>query len=250
MEKQGVTFYRFLSEVRAFLSRLVSDPVNAMPSKFLKDNGFSKKKLVNELIKRGVLTRNEKILTPDKTGEEQVKYSVQYKVKRKDFETKIKRIYIKFFEKNVPEKSHIDECEGAGDGGAVAGDGGASIGGTSSFSVGADTTRGDVGHDVVFGMINRPGYLADRDKKKKKNEVKPENILGKDVKAEGKKPRRVFITEEQLQMLLETGINSVAPDDGQLGPVRPGCMTFRKNNGKLDDSAFKREPGFSVKRLK
>lgn len=247
MEKQGVTFYRFLSEIRAFLSRLVSDPLNAMPSKFLKDNGFSKKKLVNELIKRGVLTRNEKILTPDKTGEEQVKYSVQYKVKRKDFETKIKRIYIKFFEKNVPEKSHIDECEGAGDGGAGDAGGGSGLGGTSEASVGELTQRGDVGFDTVIGMMTRPGYLGDR--KKKKNEPKPENILGKDIK-EGKRPRRVFITEEQLQMLLETDINSVAPDDGQLGPVRPGCMTFRKSNGKLDDSAFKREPGFSVKRLK
>ena len=247
MEKK-VTFYRFLSEVRAFLSRLVTDPVNAMPSKFLKDNDFSKKKLVNELIKRGVLVRNEKILTPDKTGEKDVKYSVQYKIKRKDFETKIKRIYSKFFEKNVPEKSTMNECDGmpAGAGAGDAG-GGSGLGGTSEASVGELTQRGDVGFDTVIGMMTRPGYLGDR--KKKKNEPKPENILGKDIK-EGKRPRRVFITEEQLRMLMETDISSVAPDDGQLGPVRPGCMTFKKKNGKPDNSAFEREPGFSVRRLK
>ena len=49
---------------------------------------------------------------------------------------------------------------------------------------------------------------------------------------------------------METDISSVAPDDGQLGPVRPGCMTFKKKNGKPDNSAFEREPGFSVRRLK
>ena len=36
MEKE-TTFYRFYSEIRGFLSKLISDPIKAEPSKYLKD---------------------------------------------------------------------------------------------------------------------------------------------------------------------------------------------------------------------
>lgn len=135
MEKQEeVTYYRFLSEVKSFLSKLLKEPINAQPSKFLKDKGFNKDKLIKILIKRDILERNEKILTPDKTGEKNVKYCVTYKVKRKDFERKIQKIHIQYFEKNVPEKKEeLSEC-----------DCGACMGGgaTTTGSVGAGTTNG------------------------------------------------------------------------------------------------------------
>ena len=198
MEKE-TTYYRFLSEIRAFLSKLMKDPIGAKPSQYLKDRDFSRTKIIKELMGRGILERNEKILTPDKTGEKDVKYSVKYSVRKKNFETKIKRIYIKYFEKNEPDK--LNECEGAGDGGAMGG--GEAPDGTSSFSVGADTMRGDVAYDVVLGRLARPGYNEHRKKKKSNND-----ILGKPIHAESKKPRRIFITEEQLSTIFENGVSS------------------------------------------
>ena len=222
MEKE-TTYYRFLSEVRAFLSKLMRDPIKAKVSAYLKDRNITRTKLIKDLMDRGVLERNEKILTPDKTGSKNVKYSVKYSVRKKDFETRIRRIYIKYFEKNEPEK--MNECEG-GDGGAM--------GGTSSFSVGADTTRGDVGYDVVFGpMMARPGYNAQRDKKKKK----PSNdILGKTINAEGKSPRRIFITEEQLNMILEDGSPSTMTV-GALGDYTANGLVLKTSDGKEDPCA-------------
>lgn len=230
---RDMTFYRFLSEIRSFLSKLKKDPISAQPSKFMKDNGFSRSKIINDLIKKGVLERDEKILEPSKTGNDKVQYSVKFNIRKKNFETKIGRYYSKEFEKNLPSKDTLNEC----DCGGAACDGGGDIGGTSSFSVGADTTRGDVGYDVVAGMISRPGYLADRDKKKKKNEVKPENILGKDIKAEGKKPRRVFITEEQLQAILgEDGVTSTSTV-GAIGDYTAQGLVLKTSDGKEDPCA-------------
>lgn len=279
MKKElDITYYRFLSEVRSFLSKLLKDPIKAQPSVYLKNRDVTRKKLIDDLLKRDVLERHEKILDPTNSDEKEAKYVVKYKVHKKDFEKRIHRLYIKYFEKNVNESVFANEEEmkqqilnGAdgetykerggineeGEGGGDAGGEGGSGGATSTFSVGGDTTRGDMGHDVPFGMINRAGYLADRDKKKKKSTNK---ILGKTIQAESKKPKKVYITEEQFNRILKeeglgaggaTTTTSVASSttDGQLGPVRPGCMTFKKANGEPDDSAFERKPGFSCRTI-
>lgn len=217
------TFYRFLSEMRAFLSALMKDPIGAKPSQYLKNRDFSRSKIIKELMKRGVLERNEKILTPDKTGEKEVKYSAKYLVKKKDFEKKIKRLYIKYFEKNEPEK--LNEC----DGGAMGG--GEALGGTSSFSVGADTTRGDVAYDVVLGRLARPGYNEHRKKKKSDND-----ILGKTIHAESKKPKRIYITEEQLNFIIEDGSPSTM-SVGALGDYTAQGLVLKTADGKEDPCA-------------
>lgn len=229
------TFYRFYSEIRAFLSKLMKDPINAKISKYLKDRNFSRSGLIKELMNASILERNERILTPDKTGEKDVKYNVKYKVRKKDFERRIKKIYIKHFEKNEPAK--LNECEGGGDGGAMGGGdsgamgGGQTPGGTSSFSVGADTTRGDVGYDVVLGRLARPGYNEHRKKKKSDND-----ILGKTIHAEGKKQRRIFITEEQLNTILEDGSPSTFTV-GALGDYTAGGLVLKTSDGKEDPCA-------------
>lgn len=220
MEKE-TTYYRFLSEVRAFLSKLMRDPINAKVSAYLKERDITRTKLIKDLIDRGVLVRNEKILTPDKTGEKDVKYSVKYSVKKKNFETKIKRIYIKYFDKNEPEKLN-EEGEGGGE----------ALGGTSSFSAGADTTRGDVGYDVVFGMLARPGYNAHRDKKKKN----PDDILGKTIHAEARAPRKIYITEEQLGIIMEDGSPSTMTV-GALGDYTAQGLVLKTSDGKEDPCA-------------
>lgn len=142
-QEQEITFYRFMSEMKGFLGRLLKDPIGAQPSNFLKELGFSKSRIINVLMKKDILERNEKILTPDKTGEEKVKYAVIYKVRRKDFERKMKRLYSRYFEKNLPEKQEtfqqsfpekstaLEECDGG-----AAGDAGAFGGATSAMNSG------------------------------------------------------------------------------------------------------------------
>jgi hypothetical protein len=100
---QEVTYYRFLSEIKAFLGKLLSDPIKAEPSKYLKNLGFTRGRIINLLLRKDILERNEKILTPDKTGLKKVKYCVTFKVKKKNFERIMRRIYIRYFEKNLPE---------------------------------------------------------------------------------------------------------------------------------------------------
>lgn len=105
------TFYAFKSNIRSFLSSLLKDPISAQPSKFLKERGFSKKKLINILLKRDVLVRHEKIDDKDRENNN-INYVVKYNVIRKNFERKLKRMYIKYFEKN--EDTEIDESTTCG----------------------------------------------------------------------------------------------------------------------------------------
>lgn len=99
------TFYRFYSEIRSFLSKLMKNPIKATPSKYLKERDFSKSKLISILMRKGILERHEEI--KDQTDSEYKKptYIVHYKVKKKDFEKRIHRIYSKYFEKNVNDNS-------------------------------------------------------------------------------------------------------------------------------------------------
>ena len=99
------TFYSFQSNIRYFLSQLLKNPIEAKPNSFLTDRGFNKKKLINILLKRDVITRHEKI----KDDNDDITYNVKYNIKRKNFEKKLKRIYSKYFEKN-----EIDETTTCG----------------------------------------------------------------------------------------------------------------------------------------
>lgn len=184
--EQETTFYRFLSEIRAFLSKLVKDPIKADVSKYLKERMFNKTKTINVLLRNEVLERHEKILDSSNSDEKEPKYTVRYKVRKKDFENRIYKIYIKYFEKNLPEKSKkpVDECDCGG-----------AIGGATSSDVcniSAPT--------VPFGPIQRRGIGPAKKKKKSDND-----ILGKTITAEEQEtvhqPRTCYITEEHLRRL-------------------------------------------------
>ena len=117
------TFYRFYSEIRGFLSKLISDPIKAEPSKYLKVRNFGKTKVINVLISRGIVERHETIKDQTNSNVKKPTYVVRYKVKKKDFETKVHRIYSKYFEKNLPEKkeNEIDEAASCGGVGGATG---------------------------------------------------------------------------------------------------------------------------------
>lgn len=98
------TFYAFQSNLRYFLSQLLKDPINCKVGDFFKERDFSKKKLINILIKRDVIKRHEKI-------DDEENYNVKYNIIRKNFERKLKRIYNKYFE--TPD-TEIDEATACG----------------------------------------------------------------------------------------------------------------------------------------
>lgn len=187
--EQETTFYRFLSEIRAFLSKLVKNPMKADVNKYLKERNFNKTKTINVLLKRDVLERHEKILDSTNSDEKEPKYTVKYKVRKKDFEDRIYKIYIQYFEKNLPEKKQeIKEC----DGGDVAGATSADVCNMSAPIL----PLGQPQHRTINGVS-----------KKKKNE--PSDILGKTITAESanKKHKICYITEEQLEMLIGEDIS-------------------------------------------
>lgn len=183
--EQETTFYRFLSEIRAFLSKLVKNPMKADVNKYLKDRNFNKTKTINVLLKRDVLERHEKILDSTNSDEKEPKYTVKYKVRKKDFEDRIYKIYIQYFEKNFPEKKEeLKEC----DGGDVAGATSADVCNMSAPIL----PLGQLQRRTVGGIP------------KKKKESTPSDILGKTITAESanRKARICYITEEQLEMLV------------------------------------------------
>ena len=97
------TFYAFQSNLRYFLSQLLKDPINCKVGEFFKERNFSKKKLINILIKRDIIKRHEKI-------DDNENYNVKYNVIRKNFERKLKRIYNKYFETPDTEVDEATTC--------------------------------------------------------------------------------------------------------------------------------------------
>ena len=294
--KPEVTYYRFLSEIKAFLAKLLADPIKAEPSKYLRDLGFTRSRVINLLIKKDILERNEKILTPDKTGAKKVKYAVSFKVKKKNFERIMRRIYTRYFEKNLPENinewttmantktvfgnedkikrdilkdkrdreayltrggikgiEEIEECDGGGD-------------------IAGATTCG-----ASSGQFVQPfqGYLITRQqlasRKKDKDYTDPTKILGKEISETKKKKtmaKNIYLTEAQLKYILKeeavaagaTSTSSVGAETtrGDMGYDTPAfgkSKNTRKNKKEkgTDTDFFKpameREPGFSCKRV-
>lgn len=250
------TFYRFLSEVRAFLCKLVKDPIKAEPGKYLKDRNFNKTKLVNSLIRRDVLERHEKILDSTNSEEKEAKYVVKYKVRKKDFERRIYKIYIQYFEKNEPEKVNESVFENEEEmkekilnspdgkiykqrGGIKECEGGAAAGGDGMGGATATSTVGDMGYDVPFGQIQRRSIYGSPKEKEKGKKIDPTKILGKTVTAEGKKPKRIYITEEQYNIIMEDGAVGATTTTGvgSMGNYTANGLVLKTSDGKEDPCA-------------
>ena len=98
-EEEEVTFYKFFTEVKNFIKDLLDDPINAKPSGFFKTHGISKSILLKKMMDRDIISKKENIDEPqDAEGKMKSMHYLQYKVPRKNFEQKIKRLYSYFFE--------------------------------------------------------------------------------------------------------------------------------------------------------
>ncbi len=132
-DKLIMTEYVFESNIRQFLSDLYNDPINAQPSETLKIYNLGRNRLINLLIKYGILTKKEKVSYKDENGNfktptMKVRYGIKdengdFEVKKKHFQLKVKSLYIDLFEKNLPQKMNEEEGGGSFISGGGDGDG-------------------------------------------------------------------------------------------------------------------------------
>ncbi len=107
-ENDEVTFFKFFTEVKNFIKDLLDDPIGAKPSGFFKNYGISKSILLNKMMDRDIISKKENIDEPnDADGKMKSMHYLQYRVPRKNFEQKIKRLYSYFFENG--KKKNINE---------------------------------------------------------------------------------------------------------------------------------------------
>lgn len=110
-ENTDMTEYKFYANIKDFLHNLLNDPTNVKPSLTLKKYGLTTSSLIKHLLNNKIIERDEKITDKDENGNPKVaKMKVKYKIPKKDFSHRLKKLYIKLFEKNTPLK---EECEGA-----------------------------------------------------------------------------------------------------------------------------------------
>lgn len=110
-----MTYYAFLSHVKSYLKKLLTDPISAQPDDFLKNYGLEGKELNSKLTDNNIIIKNEKI---DSSGEKDM-FKISYKIPRQNFERKMKRLYSSLFESNIVDANVLNEdgCAGVMQGG-------------------------------------------------------------------------------------------------------------------------------------
>lgn len=119
-DAKEMTEYKFISNIMAFFERLKADPVHADVPEALALNGYDRRRMIAILRKNNIIERHEKISDKDESGRpKKATMLVSYKVPIKNLERKLKKLYIKLFEVNVPPKEINEDGEGAPMGGAT-----------------------------------------------------------------------------------------------------------------------------------
>lgn len=156
-----ITFFGFLSHTKAFLKQLLVNPLNADVDDYLKNNGLDRKTFINTLLSKNILEKETKI--EDNNGVD--KFMVSYKVPKRNFERKMRRLFITLFEKNEIAESRIineTDCGGA-------------------MQAGGENP--DAGQFVTPLKTNKKDFPVQR--------------------------RRIYVTNEQINMLKETTTTNV-----------------------------------------
>ena len=100
--EEKMSFLFFYEQIRDFIKDLLNDPINAVPGQPLRIRGLHNGKLRKMLRDANIIQMKEKIDEPhsEETGEIESRYYLSYKVPKKDFKKKIRRLYQKVFENN------------------------------------------------------------------------------------------------------------------------------------------------------
>ena len=119
-EEMEMTEYKFYNNMKKFISELFDDPVNAKPSFILMNNGLTRSKLLNMMKSIGLIKVDYKISDKDENGEPKAATMLEkIKIPRSvNIDRKLKKMWIRLFERNVPPRKHSngelnEEGEGA-----------------------------------------------------------------------------------------------------------------------------------------
>ena len=106
--EEELTFWRFFVEVKKFITELLTDPIHARPSVVLVSHGLDNDTLRKKLQDEAVIVKSENIDEPhdEITGKIESRYYLSYKVPKKDFKKKLRRLYQKTVESEVNESFH------------------------------------------------------------------------------------------------------------------------------------------------
>ena len=99
-----------------YIKELLTNPINANIDDYLQNNGLDRKTLLDALMARNIVEKETKI--EEKNGSDA--FSISYKIPKRNFERKMRRLYSSLFEKNeISESTTIIEtdCGGAMQGG-------------------------------------------------------------------------------------------------------------------------------------
>lgn len=119
-----MTEQKFHSNIRKFISQLLQDPVNAQPSDLFKLYGFKRSTLLSHLLngKDPILIKKERISDKDENGEPKTAtMMVKFMCPKKNFDRKLQKLFIKLFEKNLPQRNihKEEELNEEGEGGGA-----------------------------------------------------------------------------------------------------------------------------------
>lgn len=110
-----ITFFGFISHLKVFLKKLLNNPIDINIDEYLERHGIDKNELLYELLNRGIIEKETDI--DDKSGKD--KFVITYKVPKKNFERKVRRLYSNLFEKNEINESELFNEDGAASCGSV-----------------------------------------------------------------------------------------------------------------------------------
>lgn len=114
-----MTEHRFNTNVKRFLHDLLVDPINADTSELMKAHNLDRNTLIKHLRDCGMLTSKQHINDKDENGNPKTAtMKVKYAVPKRNFDRKLKRLYIRLFDENLP----INEEDGGAMGGATSAD--------------------------------------------------------------------------------------------------------------------------------
>ena len=111
---RDITFYDFISYSKNFLKQLLSNPTTADIDPYLKEQGLNRKEFISLLMDKGIIERETKLINLNDSD----KLSISYKIPKRNFDRKMRRLFAELFEKNEISESLIYE-DGEGGGGAT-----------------------------------------------------------------------------------------------------------------------------------
>lgn len=123
VEDLKMSEYKFTCNIKRFLRDLLLDPINAQPSELLKYKGLNRSKLLGYLKRTKIIELDQRISDTDNDGNPKTAVMKdKYRVPTKNLDRKIEKLYIRLFERNLPEPQHNNReeiIEEDGEGGAV-----------------------------------------------------------------------------------------------------------------------------------